>query len=1741
MAEGPLPPDPASIPDPQPASADAHRPAGTAPPAPKKPRRRRRWPFVVGGLLLLLVLLVVLLPTLAGTSPVRSLVLGQVNQRINGRVEVADWSLGWTTPVSVSGLKVFDRNGSQILELPRLTTELKLLDAARGRLHFGKVTVDGLDALVRRDAKGEINFARLVPPGPETPAAGPTTLPDIRGELHLVNCRATFEDQLQGQTFFFPSIAGTVKCPDINATIENALEIACRVGDAPAGKLTVVGNLDVADGNVIVTDKMAADEKLTFQGVELGSFAFALGKDGPLNKLAGLTSGAVSLRFRGGEGGSVEAQLTSTGFAAGGPALEGDTFATQRLALTVPPTTIAMPAGPGDWKTWTLRVGSSGAADRVRLEIDQGHVEVGAEAPLQALANLADNRPPGAAGRVLAEVELDVGALAAQMPRALALQEGLTLSSGRFTHTTDLQLAPDRATVKNLEVHLTDVRGQRAGKPVSLQPIDLALTASTFGGGWASPRVRDLNLTLTSGFANAQFSGQDIAALSGQAAGDLKRLQDELGQIVDLGDLKLSGPFDVLVSSRGDVAAGGNATLSATVAVNDLVVEGLKDKPAIRQKRVFLEAGGEVVRRPDGSVDQLRTGRIVLNTGDPAQPTVAVRVVAPAVVMAPAASAPTGPAPSAPAPAASAAAPPSAVTSATYQIEQFAIDLPRAQSEFGGFVDALKEYAFDRGILNVTGGGKYEGGALTYDGAVALSALTLARTPAPAPGQPAAPRPARVEVLRDYNLTTDAAFAYAPEAGGSRIDVTKLSLRDNREMLALAKADGPPLRIVTTADGALRPSGKIELRADLKQLNDVNERLAAASAEALAPAGPSAELRSGKLAGTVELAQAAAREIRLLGNFEGSELTVAAPGGNALNNEKVTIAADLRARDDFSSATVDKLDVTGGLLTANVTGTALQLTVGEGAAARPATLVEMVQSAAIKADVPDLGKIQALMDAFATPTAPAAPAPARAEIVIPPGPAAAAGAVLVAQSRQQPPPPDQIIGRRPRAPAQPPAKPLPGQRENARPREQQSPPPQAVAGESAEEPAPPIKMTGGSASLSLNIQRQGGRVVITPGLTAKNVSLARGPGAYTLDAADLRTSLSFVPVPPPATAPAPVQAAGGATAAPVPSLAEQMRDVQVPSLVLNAAGSTITLIEPVVVSDLAGVARLFSDPKSARAANDAATVKAAVRASGDVGKLSALLVALGYLGDPQAEKQPYSGAYVLEQRLAGGRDGIAAGGKLDLNDFTVAGGSSFNEKAIRFVNDVTLDPAKDALSLRNITLAMESTKALELKLAGNVLDYSTQRRFENVAGTIGYDWAKLWEIVRPMLSKEQQESLKLRVAGQAQRRFAVGGSYPAVGPGGQPLPFHQAVRSLTGHFEGGFQVVEVNGLTIENLELPLTLRDGKVIVAYHDREGDQAFPPLASCNGGRLNVGGAVVDLTEEDPRLTMRENTVLLEGATLNPLFSDMFGHLINNPMFVNPTEARGLVGITVTRCERLPLSSLMFKNAPQNDGRAEFFFAINEVYLGNSKLLEALKLAGQSEFARSLQGSIRDSKISLQRGRSSQDIVFNVGEGERPLRITGTTDLETKRLNLTLYLPPQLLRQLGSTGRQVAELMADGLPVPVGGTTTAPQLDLQRAFASVVQEGLLPGLLRRATQRGNDNNRPAEPPMDQRAPGADKPADGQPQTPPPAAEPDPLKDLFDLVGKQRQQQEREKEQRREQRRREQQQRQGAGEPRQP
>ena len=88
--------NPTDLPDP------SQPPQPEVPPAP--PRRKRWWLRIVLAVLILIILLVVFLPQIASLGFVRSIVVGKVNENLNGKVAIADWSLGWTGGVDVKGM-----------------------------------------------------------------------------------------------------------------------------------------------------------------------------------------------------------------------------------------------------------------------------------------------------------------------------------------------------------------------------------------------------------------------------------------------------------------------------------------------------------------------------------------------------------------------------------------------------------------------------------------------------------------------------------------------------------------------------------------------------------------------------------------------------------------------------------------------------------------------------------------------------------------------------------------------------------------------------------------------------------------------------------------------------------------------------------------------------------------------------------------------------------------------------------------------------------------------------------------------------------------------------------------------------------------------------------------------------------------------------------------------------------------------------------------------------------------------------------------------------------------------------------------------------------------------------------------------------------------------------------------------------------------------------------------------------
>src|SRR5687767_5784001 len=96
------------------------------------PRKRRRWPYVVIGILLLLLVLVSLIPTIASTAPVRSMIVSAMNEELNGKLSINDWSIGWTSGVTINGVKLDDEKGSRVLEVSSIRVPMSLLAAARG-------------------------------------------------------------------------------------------------------------------------------------------------------------------------------------------------------------------------------------------------------------------------------------------------------------------------------------------------------------------------------------------------------------------------------------------------------------------------------------------------------------------------------------------------------------------------------------------------------------------------------------------------------------------------------------------------------------------------------------------------------------------------------------------------------------------------------------------------------------------------------------------------------------------------------------------------------------------------------------------------------------------------------------------------------------------------------------------------------------------------------------------------------------------------------------------------------------------------------------------------------------------------------------------------------------------------------------------------------------------------------------------------------------------------------------------------------------------------------------------------------------------------------------------------------------------------------------------------------------------------------------------------------------------------
>ena len=257
MNEPNLPP-PRRRPQPDPTRSRSCDPRRGPPPAPcpsaEEKRRVPIWLKVVGVLLLLLGLLVLFAPTIASTGPVRN------RPRQGQRISTAGsrWRLvARMDERDQAERRPRARRGGAADPHARLADDRAVArwTSSAANYSLGEAVVDGLDFQLRREADGEINFAKLAKADAGQPADArstearlPNRSPRRRREPSRRSCptsaarsivrnsKGSYEDVVKRQTVQFPSIDGNVKIPTSTRPIENTLTVVAvarrAAGDA---------------------------------------------------------------------------------------------------------------------------------------------------------------------------------------------------------------------------------------------------------------------------------------------------------------------------------------------------------------------------------------------------------------------------------------------------------------------------------------------------------------------------------------------------------------------------------------------------------------------------------------------------------------------------------------------------------------------------------------------------------------------------------------------------------------------------------------------------------------------------------------------------------------------------------------------------------------------------------------------------------------------------------------------------------------------------------------------------------------------------------------------------------------------------------------------------------------------------------------------------------------------------------------------------------------------------------------------------------------------------------------------------------------------------------------------------------------------------------------------------------------------------------------------------------------------
>ena len=924
--------------------------------APRKRRSKLGLFFkIIGALVILLVLLVLAAPTLISSGPVVSGILGSVNKQLNGRVELSSLSLGWFTGVKAQGLKVFDAGNAQIAQVDRAVVPYPLWKAITGKLAFGDIVLDGVSFDARVDANGELNFAQLAKsspasspaPAPTTPASPteskPSKLPAISLNLKLSNCTGTFS-QAGKPTVYLTKLDGDIKIPDINQPISDQINAVVKVNDKE-GTVALSGTAAVINQNLVALDSAQIHQKLEIDNLDLQTAKPFIPVSAGVETIEGTLGAHLSIDVTDGKNAAFDAAINSIKpIAIGGKVLQGDTFSTSALTLAIPKLTAAFPDGLDKWQSGRIKVGTDAGSSPVLVKIDQGQITATADVVPQAILNLIAKDKPGSTGTVTVTSSFDLAKIIPQLGHTIPQAEGVLIQTAGVDQKLTLAMSPDKAELSN-SIDTTKIAGTQKvdgnSRPIAMDPIHLSVSGNDLGGGGAIPKLSNLNLKIQSSFANGDFHGDSISNLTGTLKANLKQVQTELSQFVDLKKKTFGGDVEVTLTDDGQLyQAPYQMNVQANLVVHNLTY-GDDTGQIVDEPNVVLTAGAMLQGSAQSTIDTAKNVTLSLKTGDANMPTVNLSAGSPSVTL-------TG----------------------NYSADftaQLNADLAKLQKEFANVSSGKAGAVVNKGTLALKSNGKYSGHTLTLD-ACMMDAEQLFVARQLADGKQIS---AIAGEALHLNLAGDVVTTPTPDgkSADKRIQLKSLSLADIANIIEVHKTGTGDFVVNQSAAGGIGGQGQLALTAQLGAINSIQRILKQDELTVKTAAG---DLQSGTLSGELDLVPAGKNQTGVNANLVLGNLVVTTDTGT-LPAQSANVTLKATADQAANTVAVDQALVKSNLANVSITNANISL------AAKSA--FDQLQSASWQADVPNIKPVMELAKAFsATPAPTAAPAtPAAAD------------------------------------------------------------------------------------------------------------------------------------------------------------------------------------------------------------------------------------------------------------------------------------------------------------------------------------------------------------------------------------------------------------------------------------------------------------------------------------------------------------------------------------------------------------------------------------------------------------------------------------------------------------------------------------------------------------------------------------------------------------------------------------------